>query len=105
MSDEALAQRSRALTLMGQIADTRGDLDGALRRYREAMSGTPEMVSRSPDDPQRLFDHAQNVFYWGEVSERRGRLDVAETAMREYKRLADRMVALDPEGSKMADGG
>jgi len=100
LSDEALAQRSRALTLMGQIADTRGDLDGALRRYREAMSGTAEMVRRSPDDPQRLFDHAQNVFYWGEVSERRGRLDVAETAMREYKRLADRMVALDPENRK-----
>lgn len=100
LSDEALAQRSRALTLMGQIADTRGDLDGALGRYREAMSGTGEMVRRSPDDPQRLFDHAQNVFYWGEVAERRGRIDVAETAMREYKRLADRMVALDPENRK-----
>ena len=31
LSDEALAQRSRALTLMGEIANTRGDLDGALR--------------------------------------------------------------------------
>lgn len=100
LSDEALAQRSRALTLMGQIADTRGDLDGALRRYREAMGGTAELVSRSPDDPQRLFDHAQNVFYWGEVAERRGRLDVAEKAMREYKRLADRMVAIDPDNRK-----
>ncbi len=100
LSDDALAQRSRALTLMGQIADTRGDLDGALGRYRQAMTGTAEMVRRSPNDPQRLFDHAQNVFYWGEVAERRGRLDVAETAMREYKRLADRMVALDPENRK-----
>ena len=31
LSDEALAQRSRALTLMGEIAQTRGDLDGALK--------------------------------------------------------------------------
>jgi tetratricopeptide (TPR) repeat protein len=100
LSDDALAQRSRALTLMGQIADTRGDLDGALKRYREAMSGTGELVDRSPDDPKRLFEHAQNVFYWGEVAERRGRLDVAERAMREYKRLADRMVAVDPDNRK-----
>ena len=100
LSDEALAQRSSALTLMGEIASTRGDLDGALRRYREAMSGTAELVSRSPDNPQRLFDHAQNVYYWGEVAERRGRLDIAETAMREYKRLADEMVAIEPDNRK-----
>lgn len=100
LPDESIAQRSSALTLMGEIASARGDLDGALNRYRQAMSGTAEMVRREPGDPQRLFDHAQNVFYWGEVAERRGRLDIAETAMREYKRLADRMVAIDPENRK-----
>jgi tetratricopeptide (TPR) repeat protein len=100
LTDEALAQRSQALALLAQIATARGDTDGALRRYAEAMAGTAEMIRRSPDDPQRLFDHAQNVFYVGEIARGRGELDKAEAAMRNYKSLADRMVALDPENTK-----
>jgi tetratricopeptide (TPR) repeat protein len=100
LSDEALAQRSRALTLMGEIADTRGDLDGALGRYREAMASTEELARRYPDDPQRLFDHAQNVFWVGAIAQQRGQTAEAERAMREYKSLADRMVELDPANRK-----
>ena len=100
LSDEALAQRSKALTLMGEIANTRGDLDGALARYREAMAGSSELLRRKPDDPQRLFDHAQTVFWVGDVALRRGQIDKAEVAMREYKRLADAMLALDPANPK-----
>lgn len=100
LSDEALAQRSRALTLMGEVAGQRGDLAGAQGRYREAMAGTAEIVRRSPGNPQHLFDHAQNVFWLGEVARQRGQIDQAEAAMREYKRLADGMVALDPDDPK-----
>lgn len=100
LSDEALAQRSKALNLLGQISTARGDTDGALPRYREAMRSTAELVGRSPNDPQRLFDHAQNVFYMGELARTRGRMDQAETAYREYKNLADRMVASDPGNPK-----
>jgi tetratricopeptide (TPR) repeat protein len=96
LSDEALAQRSKALTLMGEIANTRGDLDRALRLYREAFASTAESVRRHPDDPKRLFDHAQNVFYVGQIAYQRGDLKQAEGAWREYKGLADRMVALAP---------
>ena len=97
LSDEALAQRSKALTLMGEIAQTRGDLEGALRRYREAMAGTAEAVRREPDNGQRLFDHAQNVFWVGYVAFQRGLNNEAESSWREYKRLADRLVAIDAE--------
>lgn len=100
LTDEALAQRSRALTLIGEIADTRGDLDGALGRYREAMASTGELARRYPDDPQRLFDHAQNVFWVGEVAHQRGETTNAEQAMRQYKQLAERMVALQPDNRK-----
>jgi tetratricopeptide (TPR) repeat protein len=96
LSDDALAQRSRALTLMGEMAFTRGDLEGALRRYREAMEGTEEAVRRAPDNPQSLFDHAQNVFWVGYVDYQRGDRAKAEQAFREYRRLADRMIELAP---------
>jgi eukaryotic-like serine/threonine-protein kinase len=100
LSEEALAQRSRALTMMGEIASQRGDLQGAMRRYREAMAGTAEMVRRKPDDPQTLFDHAQNVFWVGDLAQKRGDLAGAEAAMREYARLADRMIVLEPNNRK-----
>ncbi|MEO8455281.1 MAG: toll/interleukin-1 receptor domain-containing protein [Sphingomicrobium sp.] len=100
LSDAALSQRSRALSLMAQVADSRGDADGSLRLYREAMAGTSEAIRRNPDDPQALFDHAQNVFYVGQIAQLRGDFRTAEASMREYKRLALRMVALGPDSMK-----
>lgn len=100
LGDDALMQRSKALGLMGEVASARGDLDGARRRYLEAMAGTAEMLRRAPNDPQRVFEHAQNVFWVGELAREQGKGDQAEAGMREYKRLADRMVELDPLNPK-----
>jgi tetratricopeptide (TPR) repeat protein len=96
LSDESLTQRSKALTLMGQIASSRGDVDGAFQRYREALEGTAEALRRAPGDPQRIYDHAQNVFYVGDIARQRGMTREAETAMRGYKTLAERLIATDP---------
>ena len=100
LSDTALAQRARALTLIGEIANTRGDLEGALKRYREAHASTAESVRRYPDDPQKLYDHAQNVFWVGYIAWQRGNLDEAARYFGEYKRLATRMAALAPDNNE-----
>jgi tetratricopeptide (TPR) repeat protein len=99
LSDESLAQRSRALTLMGEMAQARGDLDGALRRYQEAMASTAELARRAPNNPQNLFNHAQNVFWVGYIDYEHGQFDKAAAAFREYRRLADRMIALAPDNA------
>lgn len=96
LSDAALAQRSKALTLMGEVANTRGDLNAALKRYREALASTAETVRRYPNDPQRLFDHAQNVYWVGYIAFQRGQVAEASNRFSEYRRLANRMVALEP---------
>jgi tetratricopeptide (TPR) repeat protein len=100
LSDEALAQQWKALTLMGEIATQRGDMDGALRRYRQAFAGTEEALRRNPDDPQRMFDHAQSVYYVGAVAMGRGRIDEAARQFAEYRRLAERMIAVEPDNPK-----
>jgi tetratricopeptide (TPR) repeat protein len=100
LSDAALSQRAQALSLMAEVASLRGDFTGASRLYREAMAGTEEAIRRKPSDPQRLFDHAQNVFYFGQMRRSLGDFRVSEAAMREYKRLALQMVALDPNNMK-----
>ena len=100
LSDESLAQRAKALTLMGEIANTRGDLDGALGRYQEALASTGEALRRHPDDAERLFDHAQNVYWVGYIAYQRGQLADAAARFGEYKRLANQMVALAPDKKK-----
>jgi tetratricopeptide (TPR) repeat protein len=100
LSDAALTQRSRALSLMAEVANSRGDLDEAGRLYKEAMAGTGEAVRRKPDDPQRLFDHAQNIFWVGDLARQRGDLRQAESSFRQYKDSAENMVRLQPDNLK-----
>jgi tetratricopeptide (TPR) repeat protein len=100
LSDAALLQRSRALSLMAEVATNRGDLNTAYSLYREASAGTAEAIRRNPDDPQRLYDHAQNQFYFADIAMQRGEMPKAEGLFREYKRLADRMVAIEPDNMK-----
>ncbi len=100
LSDLALAQRSKALTLMGEIAEAEGDLDGALRRYREAMAGTAEAMRREPDNAERIFEHAQNVYWVGSIAIQRGQTADAARQMQDYSRLAERLVRSDPDNPK-----
>jgi tetratricopeptide (TPR) repeat protein len=100
LSDSSLMQRSSALSLMAGVANSRGDLNGAMRLYRAALAGTSEAIRRKPNDPQRIFDHAQNVFYIGDIALRRGQEQAAEAAFRDYKTLSQREVALDPNNMK-----
>ena len=100
LSDDSLAQRAKALTMIGEIAAKRGQRDGALQRYQEALAGTAEALRRAPDDPQRMFDHAQSVYWVGSVALDRGRIDDAAAQFIEYRDLATRMIATDPANPK-----
>ena len=83
LPDEALVQRSQALNMMGEVAFNRGDLKQAKGLYQQAMAGTAEALRRSPDDASRIYDHAQNVFYVGEVARFAGHPAEAEADWRE----------------------
>jgi tetratricopeptide (TPR) repeat protein len=100
LTDAALSQRSKALNLMAQVADARGDSQTAQNLYRQAMAGTAEAMRRDPANAQAIFDHAQNVFYVGQFAQNAGDLRTAEASMREYQRLARQMVALEPDNMK-----
>lgn len=100
LPDNALLQRSRALSLSAQVAMLRGNFDTAQKLYREAMDGTGEAIRRQPSDPDRLFDHAQNVFYYGEIAASRGDLAEAERMFRDYQSLARQMAKLQPDNLK-----
>lgn len=91
---DALGRRARALHLIGEIAERRGQLDEAARRFDSAAASTAELLARAPADPQRLFDHAQSEYWVGFIARRRGSLAEAEAAMRRYLALAERLEQL-----------
>jgi len=93
---DELGRRARALHLIGEVDDLRGNLDDALGVFNEAADSTGELLVRAPNDAQRIFDHAQSVYWVGYVAFQRGQNDVAEKSFNEYRNLAERLVAIDP---------
>lgn len=100
LSDAGLLQRSKALSLSAQVAYLRGQLDTAEKLYGEALDGTAEAIRRDPNDPERLYEHAQNIFYYGSLVGDRGELAEAEKNFREYQTLARQMASIQPDNLK-----
>ena len=96
LDDGSLSKRAEALSLMGQISLKRGDLSQALRGFQQAAATTSEILARSPNDGARVFNHAQSVFWVGEVARARGDGAQAEAEYKAYRALAERLIQLDP---------
>lgn len=93
---DSLGRRSRVLHMVGDLRETRGDIPGAMAVFQAAASTTKTLLLRTPNDPQRIFDHAQSVYYVGYMALRRGDRAEAHRQFLEYKRLADQLTAIDP---------
>jgi tetratricopeptide (TPR) repeat protein len=93
---DSLGRRARALRLMGEISVQRGQLGQGLRDFEAASATTSELMDRAPADGARVFDHAQNVYWVGNIAYQRGQAAKAEDAFKTYLALADRLTRLDP---------
>ena len=93
---DSLGRRARALHLIGEIAERRGSLDEALRIFQRAADSTAELMARYPRDGQRVFDHAQSVYWVGYIALRRGQIAESEASFRTYQELSQRLTRLDP---------
>jgi tetratricopeptide (TPR) repeat protein len=92
---DALGRRARALLLVGEVANLQGNLDAALATYKQAAATTSEQLRRDPDNGQRLFDHAQSVFWVGAIAWQRGDLATTRRYFDQYLQYAKRLSKLD----------
>jgi tetratricopeptide (TPR) repeat protein len=97
LDPDSLDQRARALHLIGEIDDRRGDLKAARSAFTRARASTAELLLREPDQPQRIYLHAQSVFWNGYTDWQYGDIPAAERAFREYARLANILLHREPE--------
>ncbi len=91
----ALGHRSRAMHLIGEIRDLRGNLADAQAAFEQAASTTAQLLAQAPADEKRIFDHSQSVFWVGYAAWKRADGPLAEVKFREYLGLAERLSAMD----------
>jgi tetratricopeptide (TPR) repeat protein len=100
LSAESLERRTRILHAMGEDDETRGDYRSALAKFEEAGRTTQALLSASPEDTDRIFDHAQSLFWIGHVAYAQGRYRDARASFQKYSALADEMLARKPREPK-----
>jgi len=81
---------------MGEDDCNRGNLDAALSKFREATRTTAALLVQRPDNAETIFAHAQSVFWIGFVHYQRAHYGAALQSFRQYRQLANRLVAIDP---------
>ena len=97
MADGSIGRRARAFHLLGEVEERRGDMDSAQAMFDRAKNATAALLARSPNDPQRIFDHSQSVFWAGYLDWKRGNFSETLVAFTEYQQYAEQLVAIDPE--------
>ena len=96
MDSDSMGRRARALHLIGQIEEKRGNIEGARKAFLEAKLSTAELLRRDPGSAQRIFEHSQSEYWVGEVNFRAGKLQDALEGHSQYETLARSLVALEP---------
>ena len=88
MPAESLERRARILHAMGEDDEKRGDLDKALAKFTEAHRVTEALLARDPDNPDRIFGHAQSEYWVGYIAYLQKDWETTERYWTEYKSLA-----------------
>ena len=96
LGDEFLARRARILHAIGDDNLARGELEAAMTAFAEARQTTAEQLGRSPDEPERLFEHTKTDFGIGRVHELQGNWPLAQRHYGDFAAAAERLVATAP---------
>ena len=97
LTPDSLERRARILHALGEDDEQRGDLDAALAKFIEAKRATAPLLAAEPRNPERIFAHAQSEFWVGSVARQRNDRAAAGQAFSAYLRLAEQLVALQPD--------
>jgi tetratricopeptide (TPR) repeat protein len=97
---DSLERRARVLHAMAEVDEARGDFDAELKTVLQAGRTTEALLAAAPNDPERIFNHAQTEFWIGSVAYHKGRAAAAMPSFLAYKRLTDRLVVLVPNSPK-----
>jgi tetratricopeptide (TPR) repeat protein len=97
LDEDALLNRAKTLSQLGQAQMTRGRLDDAMVPFEEALHAVEELSARDPDNLTRLFELGQAHFWVGYVHWESNELVAADESMRQYYRVSEMLYKAEPE--------
>ncbi|WP_298468080.1 TIR domain-containing protein [uncultured Erythrobacter sp.] len=92
---DSLEQRAIILHAMGEDDEATGDLDSAFAKFTEAHRATEELLKREPNNPDRIFAHAQSEYWAGFAASQIGVISVEQHWMG-YLAHAKRLFRVEP---------
>jgi hypothetical protein len=95
LSTPSLLRRAEIVTAMGQDDVRRNDLARAEGQFLEARRTTGALLAVRPNDPDRIFSHAQSEYWVAFIAWRRGDIDAALVGMKRYAALTRRLLEID----------
>ncbi len=97
---DSLRQRALILQAMGEDEAGRGDVDEAMERFVEAHRTTSALLALDPNDPDRLYAHAQSEYWVGNILQLREDYPSARRRFDAYRRLAGRLSLVDGDRNR-----
>ncbi|MFM5886334.1 MAG: toll/interleukin-1 receptor domain-containing protein [Novosphingobium sp.] len=96
---DTLERRARLLIAMGEDdIDTRR-LGDAAQKFGEAYRISADLLRREPDNPARIFNHAQSEYWVGNLPFLANNKAAAQPHWEAYLRLAERLQSIDPRNT------
>jgi len=100
LSADSLDRRARILHAMGEDDDRSGNLSAALEKFREAHRATAELLRQEPDNPDRIFAHAQSEYWVGQAAWRIRDRATTEHHWQGYVDEAKKLLERDPDKAR-----
>jgi len=89
--DDALGRRARLLHYSGKIQYTLGRWEDATRSFERAYEATQNLFADHPNNPERIFEHAQSAYWIGYLFFDNGQYEQATPFYEDYLNLAEKL--------------
>ena len=99
-SVESLAARAQTIQAIGEDEEAHGNYGGAIKHFREAWQTTAAQLARSPNEPERIYDHAQSEYWLGQNDYDRNDVNGARHKFESYEHLSEKLVAISPHNPR-----
>jgi hypothetical protein len=97
---DSLERRARVLHAMGEDYDQSNKPDLALASFQEAHKATNELLANDPDNPDRIFAHAQSEFWVGQAAWRKRDRATTTRHWQGYVIQAKRLLDVDEDKAR-----
>ncbi len=101
VTDEALAQRAKALEKIGNVRLDQGNLPAAMVSYRAALKLASALADAVPGDTTRQLAYAQIRAFIGMTHWRQGQLDAAQQAFAAAQTVLQRASLQAPDDTRL----